>query len=52
MNDIKEITNFIEECKRMSIEVLGPDMNESEQHFVVNKKGQIPFRNGGDQECR
>jgi DNA polymerase-3 subunit alpha len=47
MNDIKEITNFIEECKRMSIEVLGPDMNESEQHFVVNKKGQIRFGMAG-----
>jgi DNA polymerase-3 subunit alpha len=43
MHDIKEITNFIEECKRMSIDVLGPDINESEQHFMVNKKGQIRF---------
>jgi DNA polymerase III subunit alpha len=47
MNDIKEITNFIEECKRMSIDVLGPDINESEQHFVVNKKGQIRFGMAG-----
>jgi len=47
MNDIKEITNFIEECKRMGIEVLGPDINESEQHFVVNKKGQIRFGMAG-----
>jgi DNA polymerase-3 subunit alpha len=47
MNDIKEITNFIEECKRMSIDVLGPDINESEQQFVVNKKGQIRFGMAG-----
>ncbi|HZX63448.1 MAG TPA: DNA polymerase III subunit alpha [Bacteroidales bacterium] len=47
MHDIKEITNFIEECKRMSIDVLGPDINESELHFVVNKKGQIRFGMAG-----
>jgi DNA polymerase III subunit alpha len=47
MNDIKEITNFIEECKRMSIDVLGPDINESEQQFLVNKKGQIRFGMAG-----
>ena len=47
MHDIKEITNFIEECRRMSIDVLGPDINESEQHFVVNKKGQIRFGMAG-----
>ena len=47
MNDIKEITNFIEECKRMGIDVLGPDINESEQQFVVNKKGQIRFGMAG-----
>ncbi|MCX6243120.1 MAG: DNA polymerase III subunit alpha [Bacteroidetes bacterium] len=43
MHDIKEITNFIEECKRMSINVLGPDINESESRFMVNKKGEIRF---------
>jgi DNA polymerase III subunit alpha len=43
MNDIKEITNFTEECKRMSLPVLGPDINESELHFKVNKKGGIRF---------
>jgi len=47
MNDIKEITNFIEECKRMSIDVLGPDINESEQQFVVNSRGQIRFGMAG-----
>jgi DNA polymerase-3 subunit alpha len=47
MHDIKEITNFSEECKRMGIDVLGPDINESDQHFVVNKNGQIRFGMAG-----
>jgi DNA polymerase III subunit alpha len=47
MHDIKEITNFIEECKRMSINVLGPDINESESRFTVNKKGEIRFGMAG-----
>jgi DNA polymerase III subunit alpha len=47
MHDIKEITNFIEECKRMGIDVLGPDINESDEQFDVNKKGQIRFGMAG-----
>jgi DNA polymerase-3 subunit alpha len=47
MHDIKEITNFIEECKRMQIDVLGPDINESGEQFMVNKKGQIRFGMAG-----
>jgi DNA polymerase-3 subunit alpha len=47
MNDIKEITNFTEECARMAIHVLGPDINESESRFVVNKKGEIRFGMAG-----
>ena len=47
MHNIKEITNFIEECTRMSINVLGPDINESESRFVVNKKGEIRFGMAG-----
>ena len=43
MNDIKEITNFIEECKRMGIKVLRPDVNESDLQFTVNKNGEIRF---------
>jgi DNA polymerase III subunit alpha len=43
MNDIKEITNFTEECKRMGIRVLRPDVNESDQQFMVNKNGEIRF---------
>lgn len=45
--DLKEITLFIEECKRMHLPVLGPDVNESELKFTVNKKGEIRFGMAG-----
>ena len=41
--DIDKITFFMETCKRQGIEVLGPDVNESEATFDVNPKGQIRF---------
>jgi DNA polymerase III subunit alpha len=40
---IDKITFFMEECKRMGLNVLGPDINESAAGFAVNKKGQIRF---------
>lgn len=40
---IEKITFFMEECKRMGIKVLGPDINESQKGFAVNKKGEIRF---------
>ena len=43
MNDIKKVTFYMEECKRMGITVLGPDVNESFYKFAVNKKGEIRF---------
>ena len=43
MNDIKQVTFYMEECRRMNISVLGPDVNESNYKFTVNKKGQIRF---------
>jgi len=43
LSDIKKITFFIDECKRMSVKVLGPDVNESVIDFSVNKKGEIRF---------
>lgn len=43
MNDLKKVTFFMEECKRMEIPVLGPDINESNFHFTVNKEGAIRF---------
>ena len=47
LGDIKKVTFMMEECKRMKIEVLGPDVNESEYEFSVNDKGQIRFGMGG-----
>ncbi len=41
--DITKMNFFLRECKRMDIEVLGPDVNESNMKFNVNKKGQIRF---------
>ncbi len=44
---IDKITFFMEECKRMNIKVLGPDINESIKGFSPNKKGEIRFGLGG-----
>ena len=41
MNDIKNVTFFMGECKRMKLEVLGPDLNESYYKFSVNKDNAI-----------
>ena len=46
MNDIKQVTFFMEECKRMGLEVLGPDVNESYYKFAVNKNNAIRFGMG------
>ena len=43
MNDITQVTFFMEECRRMGISVLGPDVNESKSGFTVNSKGEIRF---------
>ncbi|MEO7922274.1 MAG: DNA polymerase III subunit alpha [Chitinophagaceae bacterium] len=44
---IDKITFFMEECKRMGLKVLGPDINESLKGFAVNDKGEIRFGLGG-----
>ncbi|MDI9364956.1 MAG: DNA polymerase III subunit alpha [Flavobacterium sp.] len=44
---IDKITFFMEECKRMGIRVLGPDVNESLKGFAVNSRGEIRFGLGG-----
>lgn len=46
MNDIKQVTFFMEECKRMGLEVLGPDVNESYYKFAVNQAGAVRFGMG------
>lgn len=47
INDGKEITLMTEECRRMRIDVLPPDVNESDYSFIVNKDGKIVFGLGG-----
>ncbi len=42
-SSIDKVTFFMEECRRMGISVLGPDVNESQYRFSVNKAGQIRF---------
>ncbi|MEP6262189.1 MAG: DNA polymerase III subunit alpha [Gillisia sp.] len=46
MNDIKQVTFFMEECKRMKLKVLGPDVNESYYKFSVNKEYAVRFGMG------
>jgi len=45
--NIDKITFFMEECKRMGLKVLGPDVNESKKGFAVNEKGEIRVGLGG-----
>ena len=46
MNDIKQVTFFMEECKRMKLNVLGPDVNESYYKFSVNQNNAVRFGMG------
>ncbi|BAO54436.1 DNA polymerase III subunit alpha [Nonlabens marinus] len=46
MNQIKDVTKFMDECRRMGLDVLGPDVNESNYKFTVNAKGAIRFGMG------
>jgi len=43
INDIKKITTLMDETRRMGMEVLGPDVNESNVKFTVNRDGNIRF---------
>ncbi len=46
MNDIKQVTFFMEECKRMGLPVLGPCVNESFYKFTVNDDNAVRFGMG------
>jgi DNA polymerase-3 subunit alpha len=46
MNDIKQVSFFMEECKRMGLAVLGPDVNESFYKFTVNENYAVRFGMG------
>jgi DNA polymerase-3 subunit alpha len=41
MNNIETVAFFMDECKRLGVKVLGPDVNESDFKFAPNKKGEI-----------
>ena len=47
LNDVVKLSKFMDECKAMGIQVLGPDINESRKSFSANKKGDIRFGLGG-----
>ena len=46
MSDIKQVSFFMEECKRMGLKVLGPDVNESFYKFTVNDDYAVRFGMG------
>ena len=43
LSNISDITKFMDECKAMHIQVLGPDVNESILKFSVDKEKNIRF---------
>ncbi|MEG1403613.1 DNA polymerase III subunit alpha [Bacteroides sp.] len=43
LSNITDITKLMDECKAMGMSVLGPDVNESNLKFTVNKEGNIRF---------
>ncbi len=46
-SNIEKVTFYMEECRRMGLKVLGPDVNESQKGFAVNAQGEIRFGLGG-----
>ncbi len=42
-SNIDKVSFFMEECRNLGIKVLGPHVNESDQDFTVNEKGEIRF---------
>jgi len=42
-NNIDKITFFMDECRRMGIKVLGPDINQSSTLFTVNENDEVLF---------
>jgi DNA polymerase-3 subunit alpha len=41
--NISDVTFFLQECRRMSQPVLGPNINESGADFTANKNGAVRF---------
>ena len=46
-DDIGEVGKFMDECRNLGMNVLGPDVNESDLNFTVNKDSNIRFGLGG-----
>ena len=46
LSNITDITKLMTECKRMNMNVLGPDVNESFIKFTANRIGDIRFGMG------
>ena len=47
LNNMTEIKEIMDDCRKGRIKVLNPDVNESENHFSVNREGNIRFGLGG-----
>ncbi len=43
LSDQKKITIYTEECRKLGLNVLGPNINESDMNFMVNKNKEILF---------
>ena len=52
LTNVEQLTIYMNECKRMGINVLGPDINESMLQFSANKQGDVRFGLAADQGCR
>ncbi|MFV0265770.1 MAG: DNA polymerase III subunit alpha [Draconibacterium sp.] len=46
LSNITDITKLMKECRRMKLNVFGPDVNESFVKFTANKNGDIRFGMG------
>ena len=43
LNDVDKLSKYMDECRSMGIEVLGPNINESYKSFSATKDGRIRF---------
>ena len=43
LNDVDKLSKYMDECRAMGIEVLGPNINESYRNFSATKDGRIRF---------
>ncbi|MCK5847061.1 MAG: DNA polymerase III subunit alpha [Bacteroidales bacterium] len=47
LKELTKLTTYLNECNRMGIKVLGPQLNESYSDFTVNSEGQIRYGMAG-----